>query len=93
MHRRRPHHKRSMLLPLATILAVSALGAGRAAAQTITEIIDVTGDGTGNGFLASLGIAVDAAGNAYVTGRDSDNTFKITPAGADSPRALTRVRC
>jgi len=51
---------------------------------TITEIIDGTGDGTGGGVnvLASpKGIAVDAAGNVYVTGTGSNNAFKITPGG------------
>ena len=50
-------------------------------AGLITEIIDATGDG-GNPFVVPLGIAVDGSGNVYVTGRDSDNAFQITPGGA-----------
>ena len=61
---------------LAAILVASALGPGQAAAQTITEIIDATGDGAGNILNAAWGIAVDAAGNAYVAGLTSDNAFK-----------------
>ena len=51
------------------------------AAQTITEIIDATGDGAGNGLNGPIGIAVDTAGNVYVPGIISDNAFQITPAG------------
>jgi len=47
----------------------------------ITVIIDATGDGAGNLLLDSGFIAVDGSGNAYVTGGDSDNAFKITPGG------------
>ncbi len=50
-------------------------------AQTITEIIDLTGDGVGNPLDGSEEIAVDGSGNVYVAGFDSDNAFKITPAG------------
>ena len=58
------------------------LGAGQAAGQSvITQIIDRTGDGAGNGLDSPQGIAVDGAGTVYVTGRDSDNAFKITPGG------------
>ncbi|MFQ5515904.1 MAG: hypothetical protein ACE5FG_15970, partial [Myxococcota bacterium] len=66
---------------LAAILVVSVLGDHRAVAQTITEIIDATGDGVGNTLNAPFGITVDAAGNAYVAGSVSDNAFKITPGG------------
>ncbi|MEZ5215131.1 MAG: SBBP repeat-containing protein [Ilumatobacteraceae bacterium] len=34
----------------------------------ITEIIDSTGDGAGNLLSRPYGVAVDGAGNAYVTG-------------------------
>ena len=64
---------------LAAILVVFALGSGRAAAQTITEIIDSTGDGAGNGLNGPIGIAVDTAGNVYVPGLHTNNAFKITP--------------
>ncbi|MEE8155383.1 MAG: hypothetical protein V3T53_10570, partial [Phycisphaerales bacterium] len=52
-----------------------AAGSGRVTAQTITEIIDATGDGAGNIFDRPFFIAVDAAGNAYVAGDFSDNAF------------------
>ncbi|MCH8053459.1 MAG: SBBP repeat-containing protein [Planctomycetes bacterium] len=42
-------------------------------ARTVTEII------FGNTLVGPVGIAVDDLGNAYVTGRFSDNAFKITP--------------
>ena len=62
---------------LAAVLAVSALGSDRATAQFIvTRIIDATGDGT-NSLSVPNGIAVDAAGNAYVSGTGTNNVFKI----------------
>ncbi len=70
-----------LVAALATVLAVSALGIGRATAQTITEIIDATGDGAGNDLDWPRGITVDGAGNVFVTGISNDNAFKITPAG------------
>ena len=45
----------------------------------ITEIINATGDGAGNVLGGVGGIALDAAGNVYVTGLFSDNVFKISP--------------
>lgn len=50
-------------------------------AQGITQIIDATGDGVGNGLNESYGIAVDGLGNAYVAGLTSSNVFKVTPTG------------
>jgi len=47
----------------------------------ISELIDASGDGAGHALDGTGGIAVDDAGNVYVVGRDSDNAFKITPAG------------
>ena len=46
-----------------------------------TEIIDATGDGAGNPLGFPSGIAVDGAGNVYVTGQFSDNAFQVTPSG------------
>ena len=51
------------------------------AAQVITEMIDGTGDGSGNVLDGALGIAVDEMGNVYVAGFFSDNAFQITPGG------------
>ncbi len=53
---------------------------------TILEIIDPTGDHAVNPLNNPSGIAVDAAGNAYVSGTLSDNAFRITAAGA-----ITRI--
>jgi streptogramin lyase len=50
-------------------------------AGAITEIIDASGDGTGNTLDYPIGVAVDGAGNVYVAGYDSGNVFRITPAG------------
>lgn len=55
-------------------------------AQTVTEIIDFTGDGSGNMLLGPHNLVVDGAGNLYVAGSSSDNVFRITPAGA-----ITRI--
>ena len=49
--------------------------------QVVTEIIDSTGDGTGNPLSLPEDIAVDGSGNVYVAGNSSDNAFKITPGG------------
>ncbi len=58
------------------VLPVNVMAQG-----TITEIIDASSDGTGNPLDGSISVAVDGAGNVYVTGYDSDNAFRITPAG------------
>jgi cysteine-rich repeat protein len=48
----------------------------------ITQIIDSTGDGAGNGLSFPLhSVAVDGFGNVYVTGSNSNNAFKIDPNG------------
>ena len=55
---------------------------GTRPAFTSTQIIDATGDGTGNTLSVPYGIAVDmTSGDVYVTGFLSDNAFKITPGG------------
>jgi len=47
----------------------------------IAEIIDSTGDGTGNILNNPINLATDSLGNMYVVGIFSNNAFKITPAG------------
>ena len=44
---------------------------------TITEIIDATGDGSGNTVDTPLAVITDTAGNVYVGG-SSNNVFRIT---------------
>ena len=71
-----------MKLRIQTVVAMLLLGiGGPVAGQTITEIIDSTGDGAGNTLNAPKPIAVDGSGNVYVTGFFSSNAFKITPGG------------
>ena len=62
------------------LLACAILGM-QANAQTITQIIDATGDGHGNTLDEASGVAIDESGNAYVSGFASDNVFRITPEG------------
>jgi len=44
---------------------------------TITEIIDSTGDGSGNTLGGINGVATDLPGNVFVTGLGTHNVFKI----------------
>ena len=67
----------------AAIICSSVMSSG-AVAQTITEIIDSTGDGSGNGLNVSEGVALDSAGNVFVAGRNSVNVFKIATPGSCS---------
>ncbi|GAG38866.1 unnamed protein product, partial [marine sediment metagenome] len=53
-----------------------------AGAQTITEIIDDTGDGAGNTLDIPFAVAADSSGNVYVTGVGTNNVFRITPSGS-----------
>ncbi len=75
---------RSMTLAGGFAAVTLALLGATAGAQTITEIIDASGDGA-QALNYPWGIAVEAAvegaGKVYVTGTDSDNAFKITPEG------------
>lgn len=49
--------------------------------QVVTEVLDVTGDGSGNSLVLPQGIAVDSAGNVYVVGLASRNVFRIATTG------------
>jgi len=51
---------------------------------TITEIIDSTGDGSGNVLDGAADVATDSSGNVFVTGSNSDNAFKIDTPGTCS---------
>lgn len=62
-------------VPLALALLLPA-----APAQTITQIIDHTGDGT-NALAVPCGPALDAHGNAFVVGAGNANVFRVTPQG------------
>jgi streptogramin lyase len=71
-----------MLARVLVFVVVGGLGLpGPAAAQTITEIIDVTGDGAGNALGVPRAVASDAAGTVYVSGAATNNAFSVTPAG------------
>ncbi len=63
------------------IVAIVAAAPTTARAITITEIIDINGDGSGNAQIGTRSVAVDGSGNVYVAGESSDNAFKITPGG------------
>lgn len=56
-------------------------GAPQRERRAITAIIDAAGDGDGNLLDDPTDIAVDHNGNVYVPGHQSDNAFRITPAG------------
>jgi len=67
------------LIPLLASIVILSLTVSDAYAA-ITEIIDATGDTTGNTLSSSHGIDVDGTGNVYVSGASSTNAFKITLA-------------
>jgi len=52
-----------------------------AGANTITQILDSSGDGGGNNLNNPVGIAVDGVGNAFVSGYSSHNLFMIESGG------------
>ncbi len=49
---------------------------------SIKQIIDNSGDGSGNSLESARGIRLDNSDNIFVMGGESDNVFKITPGGA-----------
>ncbi len=68
-------------MSICSVLLLWTLSTGPAVAQTITQIIDATGDGAGNPLDRPFCIAVDGAGNVFVVGDNSNRAFKITPGG------------
>ena len=62
------------------LLALACLVSTSLQAQ-ITEIIDATGDGTGNSLQLTVALAVDSSDNVYVSGSDTNNVFRITTDG------------
>ena len=73
------------ILIAGAILAISVLATGTIvpnafASFNVVEIINSTGDGS-NTLDQPEAIAVDSSGNVFVTGRTTDNAFKITPGG------------
>ncbi len=48
----------------------------------VTVILDSAGDGAGNVLNGPSGVTADANGNVYVTGKLSDNAFRVTPSGS-----------
>jgi len=56
---------------------------------TITEIIDSTGDGSGNTFTGPRDVATDSSGNVFVTGLLTNNAFKISTPGTCSTGGTT----
>jgi hypothetical protein len=63
------------------VLALASLPEATAA-QTVVTVLGPEGDGGGNTVDSPLGVAVDAAGNAYVASVRTDSVFRITPTGA-----------
>lgn len=51
------------------------------AGSQVVELLDASGDGT-RAFDRGRGVAIDASGNVYAVGVDSDNVFRIGPGGA-----------
>lgn len=63
-------------------LALGLFASRSSAAQSITEVIDTTGDGT-QGLVQVTGLALDSLGNLFACGQSTSNVFRITdPCGA-----------
>ena len=67
----------TVCVSLAFAILVPSIGTAQ-----VTEIIDSTGDGMGNGLDSPTDIAVDGSGNAFVVGPFSLNAFMIESAGS-----------
>jgi hypothetical protein len=72
----------SVMVRAAWAAGIAVIVAATPATTRVTEIIDASGDGAGNGLDSPSRPVADAAGNVFVSGSDSDNVFRITPAGA-----------
>lgn len=66
-------------LLLQGLLVCSVAAAGQA--QTVTEILDWTGDGVGNFLSGPNAIARDSTGNLFIIGAGTNNAFRISPDG------------
>jgi len=66
------------------LLLLMVCGLSQAA---IMEIIDTTGDGSGN-TIDGVGLNVDAQGNIYLTGTNTDNLFRISTS-----TSCTKANC
>jgi hypothetical protein len=87
-----PERQTSFTLTVGLLIGLSTLAFGipvQASSLNITEIIDATGDGAGNGLDGAVAVAVDSSGNVFLTGLFSDNAFEISPIPVPAvPRAL-----
>lgn len=54
----------------------------------VTELINISGDGLGNGMSAPSALAIDRQGNVYVCGEGSDNVMRI-PLGGGPTQILS----
>lgn len=70
-----------MLIRFTTTLLVLLASLAAHAQNDLAVLIDASGDGLGNTLDSPTGVVTDAAGNIYVSGRVSDNVFRITPGG------------
>lgn len=78
----RMKRSRFLIAGCAVVSGVLATWPAKLVGQTITEVINSTGDGA-NPLTGPQGVAVASSGNVYVSGGTSHNVFRITltPAG------------
>jgi hypothetical protein len=75
---------KSMRCSIASIVAfclAAGLWGAASGAGPVTQILDSTGDGAGNELEVASAVAVDGAGNVFVTGGASNNLFWRMPGG------------
>ena len=63
------------------VFALFVIGTVPCALAQVSEILNASGDGTGNALDIPYGVAVDHAGNVFVAGNATDNVLKITSSG------------